>query len=834
VTNNTAGARWTDIARGMAMMVIIIGGAVLASWLIGASTSNAFSAEFGVMKASGALLFTLLGIALLALPQEADTRGGTRRKLTFALSALVLGFALVVVLYHLASIELPFGTPSRGSVILFGLSALALLCLASGSPRMHTLGQFAGGGVLFVALVALIAFAFDLSPHRTLPFVSISAQSTLAFMFLGAGALLARPRALPVAVLLGDLPSARLARALIVAVMLILPALGWFWLEGEQRGLYGSELGAALMVASSLALLAVFIWFAASHANEAEAHLDRLRRLYAALSRTNQTITRITDRSELLAGVCRTAVEQGGFRFAWIAWTNPEGTRLEPAAQAAAPPGYIEASVPALKATASDLREMVTAKLAHHDSIFVNDIETDPIASSRRLALAGIGVRAAAIIPIFVAARLVAVMFVYSDQPGVFAREEQELLREMANDVGYALRHLEHDERHEVALAALEHSESRLASILTSLDSGIWSVDPHTHSMIYVNPAFERIFGHPIAELLADPMMRFRDLHPDDRARVAGAYYATLDHSGSATFEYRLCRPDGEVRWIQDRGWVVRESEGIRRYDGIATDITERKRAEDEVRELNATLEKRVTERTVQLENANRELNAFSYSVSHDLRAPLRAIEGFSALLAERISPRLSSEELGFLQRIRRAVERMSGLIDGMLQLARLSTQPLEREDLDLSAIAREVADELHAEAPSRDCDWQIQPGLHVNADPALLRAVMQNLIGNAWKFTGRVDRCRIELGSRDLGSERAIFVRDNGAGFDMAFAERLFDAFHRMHNEQEFPGTGIGLATVKRIVARHGGRIWAESSPGAGATFWFTLGPARPPGNTP
>jgi len=249
--------------------------------------------------------------------------------------------------------------------------------------------------------------------------------------------------------------------------------------------------------------------------------------------------------------------------------------------------------------------------------------------------------------------------------------------------------------------------------------------------------------------------------------------------------------------------------------------------------DANAPLEQRIAELTAELEDAHRELQALCYSVSHDLRAPLRAIDGFSALLDERIGARLDAEDADFLQRIRRAADRMSALIDGMLQLARLSTQTLARSNVDLGALAREAADELQRAAPERSAQWSIASGLWVEADAALMRTVMQSLLDNAWKFTGRVPSPRIDVGVERINGEPVFHVRDNGVGFDMSFSDRLFDTFHRMHAEHEFPGTGIGLATVKRIIARHGGKIWVQARPGQGAVFYFTLpGVPAGPGN--
>jgi light-regulated signal transduction histidine kinase (bacteriophytochrome) len=226
-----------------------------------------------------------------------------------------------------------------------------------------------------------------------------------------------------------------------------------------------------------------------------------------------------------------------------------------------------------------------------------------------------------------------------------------------------------------------------------------------------------------------------------------------------------------------------------------------------------------------ELERTNRELDAFSYSVSHDLRAPLRAIDGFSSALDKEFGEGLHEHGRHYLGRIRAGVARMSDLIEDLLGLARISRAPLARQPVDLSGIARSVAAELASRPPGRVVEVRIEEGLSADADPRLATVALENLIGNAWKFTGKRDEPRIEVG-RAPAAGRAFFVRDNGAGFDMAHADRLFGPFQRLHSEAEFEGTGIGLATVQRIVRRHGGRIWAEGEPGKGATFHFTLEP--------
>lgn len=256
----------------------------------------------------------------------------------------------------------------------------------------------------------------------------------------------------------------------------------------------------------------------------------------------------------------------------------------------------------------------------------------------------------------------------------------------------------------------------------------------------------------------------------------------------------------------------------------LAEEIIERKRNEDEVVRLNAELEDRVRERTAQLENANQELEAFCYSVSHDLRAPLRAIDGFSQALIEDLPEIISEEGRRYLQRIRSSTQRMGQLIEDLLNLSRVSRGTLEHLPVNLSEIAKQVTLDLRQREPQRNVEISIWDGMAAEGDARLLRVMFENLIGNAWKFTSRTENPRIEIGvMRDVG-KTVFFVRDNGAGFDMAYADKLFGAFQRLHAASDFQGTGIGLATVQRIVHRHGGRIWADARVGAGAVFFFTL----------
>jgi light-regulated signal transduction histidine kinase (bacteriophytochrome) len=284
-------------------------------------------------------------------------------------------------------------------------------------------------------------------------------------------------------------------------------------------------------------------------------------------------------------------------------------------------------------------------------------------------------------------------------------------------------------------------------------------------------------------------------------------------------------RKDGSLYWVDTTivPFVDEHGESYQ-YVAIQTDISERKQAEQKLHEHQEQLEDRVAERTNELQLANKELESFCYSVSHDLRAPLRSIDGFTQALAEDFSDVLNGQGMDYLARVRKSSQRMTELIDDLLELSRVVRSDMVKRDVDLSRISSDVIDELKSNSPERVIDIQIQPGMVVQGDERLLKTMMENLLGNAWKFTSHSREPRIEIGNQKDDGHVQYYVRDNGAGFEQEYAYKLFEPFQRLHSSNEFSGSGIGLATVNRITRRHGGRIWAHGEPGKGAVFYFTL----------
>ncbi len=394
----------------------------------------------------------------------------------------------------------------------------------------------------------------------------------------------------------------------------------------------------------------------------------------------------------------------------------------------------------------------------------------------------------------------------------------------------------------------VQRTRAELNAVVDSMGEGLYQLDTEGR-LVFMNATCERLLGHSLNEILGCKM------HDVIHSRLPDG---TVRHSGDCPLLGVLRRGDP---FHSDRDWFIRKDGSFMPVEYTSSplivdgklsgavlsfrDITERQQAEEEqqrlhelerrarrelesknaeIEKLNSGLEMRVKQRTAELETANRELEAFSYSVSHDLRAPLRSLDGFSHILLEEYRDKLDDEGRDFLNRLRNASQHMGQLIDALLQLSRVSRSEMTRQEVDLSDFAVQIMADFKNHWPDRRCELEITPNLHVIGDPRLLHAALHNLLGNAWKFTAKCGEARIQFGVMEENGQQVFFVRDNGAGFDMNYSNKLFGAFQRLHTASEFEGSGIGLATVQRIIRRHGGKVWAEGRPNEGATFYFTI----------
>ncbi len=353
----------------------------------------------------------------------------------------------------------------------------------------------------------------------------------------------------------------------------------------------------------------------------------------------------------------------------------------------------------------------------------------------------------------------------------------------------------------------LIESEEKLRAILTGIGDLI-TVQNKNFDIIWVNQPIIDLYGDVIGKKCYEVYKRSTEPCSD-------CYIETVFNEGKMLFAERpIVMPNGKLRHNLLSSSPVRDAEGnIVAMLEIVKDITDRKQLEEDLKR-----------KTVELEALNKELESFSYSVSHDLRAPLRSIDGFSQALLEDYAENLNTQGKDYLQRVRIATQRMAEIIDALLELSRVIRSEIRLKQVDLSEMAQKIVTELQERQPERQVNFTITPGLIVTGDSRLLQLVLENLLGNAWKFTGKQQHAKIEFGVTKPKGKRVYFVRDNGAGFDKAYADKLFSAFRRLHSADEFSGIGIGLATVKRIIHRHGGRVWAEGEVGKGATFFFTL----------
>ena len=683
--------------------------------------------------------------------------------------------------------------------------------------------------------------------------------------------------------------------------------------------------------------------------DEAEERLERQLALYAALGETNQAIIRASEPRALFQEVCRIAVDYGRFRMAWIGLIG-DGS-LVPATWAGEPGEYLDGLDISL-AEDSPLACGPSGKACRSGQPYVcNDFSADASTEPWRERARNVGFKSSAAFPFFRSGQVAGAFTLYAEAEGYFDERMVGLLERMAQDLSFALDHMEQDESRRRAETALAAALSRLNGIIDGSRDLIAAWDPQCR-LIACNAAFKsemRSAWGAEVELGAGPEA-WLATYPSEQQRLmsqwqrplAGenfiveeqtmegrwfetSYYPIRDADGLVIAASHIVRDvtsrrlaleslrllnravaqspasivitdtEGNIRYVNDsfcrvtgysreeaigrnprilrsgmmspevyqelwatisagKTWTGRllnrkkngetywesaliqgiaDEEGhILNYLAVKEDISAVMAAEGEVRELNASLERRVRERTAELDRAMKDLEAFAYSVSHDLRTPLRAISGFSQILLDAEREQLSEDGRRMLDRVVHNALHMAQLIDDILAYSRAGNKALEWCDVDTGRLARDVVEELRPAYPEVNVVIADLPG--VRGDATMLRQIFTNLIGNALKFSNCMEHGRVELSGHREGGDTVFVIRDNGVGFDMQYARKLFGMFQRMHSDSQFPGTGVGLAIVKRLVERHGGRIWADSEPGQGAVFSFTLPAVHAPEDVP
>ncbi len=562
---------------------------------------------------------------------------------------------------------------------------------------------------------------------------------------------------------------------------------------------------------------------AATSQNEQDT-LRSIERACRVLSESGRTLARATDETQFLQGMCRIAVELAGYSMAWVGFArHDEARNIEAVASAGDHVGYL--SKARISWADDECGRGLSGKAVRsgRPQVTQNLHTASDFAPWRALAL-GAGHQAAATLPLVLEGKTIGVFAVFAAEADAFGAAEMALLDRVARDLAFGIQTLRSRAAQKQAEDELRAGQRVLQATFDQAPAGIAHIDLSARIM-FANKKLETILGYGQGGLVG---LRPRNLSHAEDVDATELEWKQLV-SGEIQFftkSKRYLRKDGVIVWVGLSVSLVRVDDGMVPFAiAIFEDITERKRHEAQLEEMNAGLETRVALRTAELETANKELEAFSYSVAHDLRAPLRAINSFSAIVIEENADKLDVTALSYLRRVREGALRMGELVDGLLDLARVSRQKVRRKDLNLGQVAGKVIAALTEAHPQRKVAVELDAQMTANCDEALIEIVLANLIGNAWKFSARVAEAHIRVGVQLCDGERVFFVRDNGAGFSMEYVKNLFEPFRRMHRREDFEGSGIGLSLVRRIIDKHGGRVWADSEEGRGANFYFTLG---------
>lgn len=813
-----------SLSKAGSATALVVGLLVLVGWALDIEILKRAFPGLASMKANTAIAFILSGTALWLL--QADQVGPRTRPI-----ARVCAF-IVALIGALTLIEYQFGWdfgidqllftealgtsddsyPGRmspASALNFILIGCALLLLETNRGILPA--QYLLLGAVLISMIALVGYAYGVkSLYSISVYTTMALHTTVTFLVLGFGILAAHPARGLMAVVTSENTGSALARRLLPFAILVPLVGGWLRVKGQDAGLYGTGFGTAVF---AVTLVLIFVTVIVRTARSLSLSDEQRKRAEEELERFAKTLEqRVTERTEQLDASRKAALN--------LVMDTEEARRKAERAEEA-----VKENEQRLK-LALDSAQMGAWELNLTNDTAIRSLKHDQIFGySSPQSVWGSEIFLSHVVP--EDRDLVKKRFEEAFATGHFNLECRILWPDQSrhwiaaqglvyrNHKGDPVRMMgvvtEITERKR-AEEEFRKSEEKYRTLFDSIDVGVCTIEvlfdgndkPVDYRFLEVNSSFEKQTG--IHNAVGRRMREVAPLHEEHWFETYGKVALT----GEPTrFENQAAQLH---RWYDV--YAFRVGQPLERHVAIHfKDITERKRAEGAIETFNE-----------QLQVANKELEAFCYSVSHDLRAPLRSIDGFSQALLEDCAATLAPESASHLQRIRRASQNMAQLIDDLLNLSRITRSELQRVPVNLSALTQGIVDGLRENAPTRCVDVVISPGLVATGDAHLLQVVLENLLGNAWKFTRKRSCARIEFGAADYDGAQAYFVRDDGAGFDRAHAGKLFGAFQRMHTTAEFEGTGIGLATVQRVIHKHSGRVWAESAPEQGATFYFTL----------
>jgi len=534
---------------------------------------------------------------------------------------------------------------------------------------------------------------------------------------------------------------------------------------------------------------------------KAEHRLLNTTRMYKLLSRVNHGIVYMHNAEELFKHICRSAVEDGAFSASFYAEMRN---------------GKLHVVTSASLKNKGDIRFLAdTVYQAHTATSTIlcvyNQLTEETYAKH--------DCRSLAILPVRDRDEHIGWLTLLSEEENYFGSEEIQLLERIIVDAEYALKQYKHEQQRRTFEEQLHKSEMRYRSLFDKNKAVMLLIDPKDGKIVDVNDSACIFYGYTKDHMKSMTVYDIDTMAPEDITKeMSNAVVEQRDH-----FIFRHKLADNRIRDVEMYAGNIMIDDNIFLFS-IVHDITDKLKAEAEIKQLNADLERRIAERTAELHAYAKELESFSFSVSHDLRAPLRSIAGFSKFLSEDFSSKLNEQGQDYLHRINSGVDKMNELIDNLLNLSRITRADLVAKPVNISIKAREIVDELKAENPGKKVEIIIEENMIVAGDERLLSIALQNLLNNALKYSSKKELSKISFMSKTDDGRKVYYIQDNGAGFDMRYADKLFGAFQRLHGGGDFPGTGIGLAIVQRIILRHGGRIWAEAEPDKGATFYFTI----------